>query len=309
MNFGAPLLVSALYLAGPAAAPANPPRPANPPTAAPAPAAPAVPGPWDVIWNLEPPDGVPMKPRPPVTARSRALGRSLYQAQCSPCHGDKGDGHGPLGPKVVPHATDFTRGVFKNRSTAPGQLPTDEDLFRTLTRGMHGTAMQPWRRLDEKQRWALVGQIESFSPRFRQEDRPHAIEVPVPPRELADLRERGEILYIRMGCGMCHGDTGEGNGPAREAFRRDPTRKVQIRNFTRGRFIRGAEMEDLFLTLRVGIEGTPMAAYTNLSDDDTWALAAYVRLLVRERPLSDFPPAWQAEENGGPHDSTAPRIP
>jgi mono/diheme cytochrome c family protein len=135
--------------------------------------------------------------------------------------------------------------------------------------------------------------------------RPRPIEVPAPPRETKELRDKGELLYMRMGCGMCHGDSGEGDGPARDAFRRDPTRKVQIRNFTRGRFIRGADMEDLFLTLRVGLEGTPMAAYSNLSDDETWAVAAYVRLLVRERPLSDFPPAWASEDDGPSHDPRA----
>jgi hypothetical protein len=61
-------------------------------------------------------------------------------------------------------------------------------------------------------------------------------------------------------------------------------------------------MEDLFLTLRLGLDGTPMAAYANLSDSDTWALAAYVRLLVRERPLNDFPPAWASEDDGPSHD-------
>ena len=45
-----------------------------------------------------------------------------------------------------------------------------------------------------------------------------------------------------------------------------------------------------------------MAPYADLSDAETWALAAYVRLLVRDRPLGDFPPAWHAEEDGAPGD-------
>jgi mono/diheme cytochrome c family protein len=300
MNPGAFVWIFALLMVdsapGPVGTPqAGPNRPAA--TAAKAPP------PWDVIWNIEPPDGEPIKPRPRTTARTRAQGQALYQARCAACHGEKGDGRGSLAAKVTPRPTDFTRGVFKLRSTPSGSLPTDEDLFRTLTRGMHGTAMQPWRRLSEPERWALVGQIEGFSPRFLEEPKPHPIAVPNPPRELKDLRDHGEILYIRYGCGRCHGDTGEGNGPAQQAFRRDPTRQVQIRNFTRGRFIRGAEMEDLYLTLKVGIEGTPMAAYASLKDDEIWALAAYLRLLVRERPLNDFPPAWHAEESGAPHDA------
>ena len=70
-----------------------------------------------------------------------------------------------------------------------------------------------------------------------------------------------------------------------------PTGRCAPRDFTRGRFIRGAEMEDLYLTLRTGLEGTPMAAYDTLRDDEIWAIAAYVRSLVRERPLHELPPA------------------
>ena len=50
-------------------------------------------------------------------------------------------------------------------------------------------------------------------------------------------------------------------------------------------------MEDLYLTLRTGLDGTPMGAYDALRDDEIWAVAAYVRSLVRERPLHDLPPA------------------
>jgi mono/diheme cytochrome c family protein len=301
MNPGAFIWIFALLLVEPAGPPVGTP-------AAPAPAAAKAPSPWDLLWTIEPPDGQPLHPRPRPTARTRTQGQVLYQGRCAACHGDKGDGGGPVAAKLAVRPTDFTRGVFKLRSTPPGSLPTDEDLFRTLTRGVHGTAMEPWRLLTEPERWALVGQIESFSLRFAQEPKRQPIAVPTPPRELKDLRDQGEILYIRYGCGRCHGDTGEGNGPAREAFRRDPTRQVQIRNFTRGRFIRGAEMEDLYLTLKVGIEGTPMAPYAALKDDELWALAAYVRLLVRERPLSDFPPAWQAQENGAPSEAARPNT-
>jgi mono/diheme cytochrome c family protein len=253
-----------------------------------------VPRPWDVIWTIAP-DGKPIGPKPAETPRLRALGRALYRGQCVMCHGENGDGKGALAAKLNPAPTDFTRGVFKVRSTPPGSLPTDRDLFRTLTRGLHGTAMQPWRQFAERERWALVTAIKHFSPRFEQEHPPKSIPVPIAPRELEPLRDAGATLYVRMGCGACHGETGAGDGPAAALLAQDPTRKVQIRNFTRGRFLRGAEMEDLYLTLRVGVEGTPMAAYKDLSDDEIWALAAYVRLMIRERPLEGFPPARNPE--------------
>jgi hypothetical protein len=76
--------------------------------------------------------------------------------------------------------------------------------------------------------------------------------------------------------------------PAHDGRVRNPSGHVRIRDFSRGRFIRGTEMEDIYLTLRVGLEGTPMASYDALADSDLWARAAYVRSLIRERPVYDF---------------------
>jgi cytochrome c oxidase cbb3-type subunit 2 len=254
-----------------------------------------VPGPppgtnLDLPWTIGPDEGAPRHAPPPSNAQLRALGKSLYRSRCAQCHGEVGDGRGQVADRLNPKPTDFTKGVFKLRSTPAGALPTDLDLFRTLTRGMHGTAMFPWSRLSERERWALVYQLKSFSPRFRQEPVPAAITVPIAPRETDALKDHGEALYVRLGCGNCHGDSGAGDGVARERLRKAGDREARARDFTRGRFIRGAEMEDLYLTLKVGIDGTQMHAYP-LSDNELWALAAYVRLLIHERPLPDFPPA------------------
>jgi cytochrome c oxidase cbb3-type subunit 2 len=261
---------------------------AKPPTTK---APPAVQASWDLEWMIGPREDAPRRPPPRPTARSRALGQSLYLARCVRCHGDAGDGRGPLAAGLRPPATDFTRGVFKLRSTPTGTLPTDADLFITLGRGMHGTPMLPWRALTEPERWALVDHVKSFSPRFRNEPAGKPFRVPPPPRETDALRDEGERLYVLHRCGACHGDTGAGDGPARERYRQEGRRDVRIRDFTRGRFLRGSEPQDLFLTLRAGVEGTPMGAYDALPDDQIWALAAYVRLLVRERPLHELPPA------------------
>jgi mono/diheme cytochrome c family protein len=264
---------------------------AGPPkTAAPPRPGTAAPPPWDLVWMVAPPDPRPTTPPPAPTPELRALGQRLYQERCASCHGAEGDGRGPIAAKLRPRPTDFVRAIYKLRSTPAGTLPTDRDLFATLTRGVHGTAMQPWRRLGQDERWALVAKLKSFSPRFEKEGAGEPIPVPPAPHETDELQRRGAIVYIRLGCGACHGDTGEGDGPARAAL--DKNRgHAPVRNFTRGRFIRGIEMEDVFLTLRVGIAGTPMAAYDTLSNEDAWALAAYVRSLLRETPLETLPPA------------------
>jgi mono/diheme cytochrome c family protein len=232
-------------------------------------------------------------PKPPRrTAALEALGASLYRARCASCHGDSGDGKGPMAARLNVPPTNFVAGIYKLRSTPTGSIPTDGDLFTTITRGVHGTPMLPWTELREEERWALVFHLESLSVRFHEERPARPVAVPNPPAEDEELRAKGRRLYATLQCVACHGEKGMANGP-RAGLYRGPTGQidVRIRDFSRGRFIRGTEMQDIYLTLRVGLEGTPMAAYDALSDGEIWALAAYVRALIRERPILDLAPA------------------
>jgi mono/diheme cytochrome c family protein len=236
----------------------------------------------------------PGKP-PRRTPRLEALGASLYHARCATCHGDGGDGKGIAANRLSVPPTNFVAGVYKLRSTPTGSIPTDGDLFTTITRGVHGTPMLPWPELREEERWALVFHLESLSVRFREERPARPVSIPTPPVEDEELRNTGRRLYGAVQCAACHGEKGLGNGPRAELYRgAGGESDVRVRDFSRGRFIRGTEMKDIYLTLRVGLEGTPMAAYDALSDGDIWALAAYVRSLIRERPIFDLPPAGQS---------------
>jgi cytochrome c oxidase cbb3-type subunit 2 len=243
---------------------------------------------WDLRWMTGPPMPESATPQPPPNERLRALGRSLYRSRCAGCHGENGDGKGPFAQGLSVPPTNFLFGVFKLRSTPTGSIPTDRDLFQAVTRGIHGTPMMPWKHLTEQERWALVYRLKGFSVRFREERPLPPVQVPQAPRESDELRLRGADLYARLRCASCHGEQGTADGPAAQRYQGT---QVRIRDFSRGRFIRGPEMEDLYLTLRVGIEGTPMGAYDTLRDDEIWALAAHVRALIRERPLHELPPA------------------
>jgi len=235
-------------------------------------------------------------PKPPLrTDALEILGASLYRARCAICHGEGGDGRGPMAAGLSVPPTNFTAGVYKLRSTPPGSIPTDTDLFTTITRGVHGTPMFPWSDSREDERWALVFHLQSLSPRFHDERPARPIAVPKPPGETEALRAKGQRLYATLQCPACHGEKGKADGP-RIGLYRGPKGAIDIRvrDFSRGRFIRGAEMQDIYLTLRLGLEGTPMAAYDALTDGDIWALAAYVRTLIDGRPINEFPPAGQS---------------
>lgn len=92
-----------------------------------------------------------------VQAQSRVKkGREIYTQNCMTCHGETGDGNGRAAPAISgAKPRDFTRGQFKY-----GSQP--DQLFATITEGVSGTAMPPWRHLPEEDRWAVIEFIRRF---------------------------------------------------------------------------------------------------------------------------------------------------
>lgn len=180
--------------------------------------------------------------------------------------------------QLLPRPRDFTKGVYEFRSTPTGALPTDEDLWKVISTGLHGTAMVPWITLPEYDRWALVAYVETFSPRFAVEDRREPI-TPGAPR--AEPIANGQQLFRDAGCVECHGATGMGDGPSVSSLTDASGLPIRPIDFASGIFRRGPRLEDIFLTVRTGLDGTPMPSYADsLSVDQTWAIAAYVRSLI-----------------------------
>src|SRR5215831_9353116 len=89
-------------------------------------------------------------------------GKALYRRYCIYCHGEFGNGQGENAPWLDPKPRDFTKGTFKCRSTPSGNLPLDSDLYDSITRGFHDSAMPPWRALTRQQRADLVAYIKTF---------------------------------------------------------------------------------------------------------------------------------------------------
>ena len=96
-------------------------------------------------------------PPPKVVKSTPALlekGKASYTTNCDVCHGPKGDGNGPAGAAMNPKPRDFST-PFKN-----GKKP--EQVFKTLTEGLAGTAMAAFGHLPEEDRWGLVYYVLSF---------------------------------------------------------------------------------------------------------------------------------------------------
>ncbi|MBI4560493.1 MAG: cytochrome c, partial [Candidatus Rokubacteria bacterium] len=99
---------------------------------------------------------------PPASPELLALGKRVYEKQCAACHGFDGRGEGEAAYLLYPKPRDFTAGKFALVSTWD-RVPTDEDLFRTISRGMPGSAMPSWAHLSEEERWGLVHYLKSFA--------------------------------------------------------------------------------------------------------------------------------------------------
>jgi mono/diheme cytochrome c family protein len=207
------------------------------------------------------------------------VGRLVFEQNCAVCHGVGGDGRGMAGMMVRTKPRDFRPGMFKFRSTPSGSLPTDEDLFHTISRGLRGTGMIGQDDLPEAERWAVVAYLKTFSERFRNEKPQEPVSIPKAPLRTPELIARGRDVYQKAECFKCHGTEGRGDGPSAPGLRDDWGYPIQVADLTHP-LKRGSTPEAIYKTLVTGLNGTPMASYEGaLGDEEFWALSFYVASL------------------------------
>jgi cytochrome c oxidase cbb3-type subunit 2 len=213
----------------------------------------------------------------PQTDEQVVRGRAVYERRCVGCHGVKGDGNGPAATFLNPRPRNLTLGAFKFRSTPSGSLPTDGDLYRTLTRGVRWTAMPTWHELPEQDRISVITYIKTFSTRWKEEKPEPPIPIGDPPKATADLLARGKELYVQAKCWQCHGNGGKGDGPSADDLKDDLGFKIRPADFTRGQFKGGGDVRDMFRAMTTGLDGTPMPSFADsMKEDERWAISYYV---------------------------------
>jgi len=217
-------------------------------------------------------------------------GEEVYQRYCVGCHGQLGNGQGENAPHLDPKPRDFTAAVFKCRSTPTGSLPLDADLFETIGRGIHASAMPSWYPLTRQERVNVVGSVKSFSPRFREEKSAAPVPIPPEPSATPESIARGKQLYKKLECWKCHGQEGRGDGPSASTLTDSKDRPIVAYDFTTGeRFKCGQSNQDLYRIFLTGLEGTPMPSYLeDVTPDQAWDLVHFLRTLQvkPERQLS-----------------------
>ena len=260
-------------------------------------------------------------PEPPAADSATVeAGRVIYQDRCWFCHGEEGDGQGPIADYLWPRPRDFMAGSFKLRTTESGELPTDEDLFRTVTLGIPGTAMPEWGTVfTVAERWQIISYIKTFAADLFEDEAfdPYnmVIDVGTPPREpVESLIAAGRQVYDDAKCWECHGALGRGDGERAGEIDDDWGFPIMPADLHLGWKLKGGgSAREIYLRLSSGLDGTPMPSYSEtLEEEELWQLAYYVvslsdisqsdpssgvvitaRLIEGDLPSGPDDPAWE----------------
>jgi len=210
-----------------------------------------------------------------------ASGKEFYRRWCVGCHGKEGNGEGENAQWIDPKPRDFTEALFRWRSTPTGTLPTDQDLYDTITRGVVDTLMPTWRPLTPQTRVDLVAYIKTFSPKWKTQKPGTPITIPPEPPQTIDSVLHGRQLFDQMQCWKCHGPEGRGDGPSAITLTDDKGEPIRPYNFHDGtRFRCGETNQDLYKIFMTGLDGTPMPSFADsLKPQDAWDLVHFLRTL------------------------------
>lgn len=218
----------------------------------------------------------------PTTPADIDDGKAVYLKRCAFCHGEGGDGNGPVAKFLWPRPRNFTLGAFKIRSTPSGELPTDQDLFETLGRGLPGSSMQHFNNLSDAEKRRVVAYLKTFFGEFYDPAAPpKTVEIGIEPKETAETIRKGGEIYEKQRCLECHGRAGRGDGTSAPTLKDDEGFRIRPRDLGKPWHYRGgSSARDIYLRLTTGMSGAPMPSFVKtLKDEERWQLAHYVRSL------------------------------
>jgi mono/diheme cytochrome c family protein len=90
-----------------------------------------------------------------------------------------------------------------------------------------------------------------------------------------ELITKGKAAY-QTNCAVCHGDRGDGNGPAGASL------NPKARNFITDNYKAGSKPEQVFKTISEGLKNTAMAGFSYIPEEDRWGITYYILSLKKK---------------------------
>lgn len=183
------------------------------------------------------------------------VGKRLFNAYCSLCHGDNGRGHGPLAGKLA------LKRPVANLTADKYQSMSADDLTRLIQGYSRENSQMPkWENAIPERN---LRQVAAYVLALTQTDI----------RLRGDARRGKEIF--RQSCVACHGPGGQGNGVLAQLM------AVKMIDYTTKALSQVSDQE-LIDTVTKG-KGQFMPAWTGtLSSEEIKDVAAYVRTLYQQ---------------------------
>jgi mono/diheme cytochrome c family protein len=173
-------------------------------------------------------------------------GAELFKQNCAGCHGTTGRGDGLVAQVLLRKPKNLTATRFSVNF-----------LIQVLWNGKRGTAMPSWRALAQTNLEALAAYTLTLH-------QPAEAEQPS-----TENLKHGNQLF-QKNCAQCHGELGDGKGPAAANLLPGPA------NFK----FKRPDFDYIVAVLNEGIPGTAMPSWKNqISEPDLQALARFVRSL------------------------------
>ncbi len=241
-------------------------------------------------------------------------GKQVYYKRCVWCHGVEGGGDGPSADRLFTRPRNFIQGTFKIRFTDSGELPLEDDLIKTVTHGLPGSAMPAWGGFLSPDEIKAVVQFVKTLVQDRDFDDTEDEEVFVQdfgsnpwgtkepyhlgvPQEAID---QGKEIFLKNKCFECHG--GEGRGDGNPTMKDDWGFPIVAADWQQCWNFRGSRRNhfdpfNVVRTVTTGLNGTPMPNFKDqITLEDRWKLAAFVNSLcprkgidkLTSKPIPDF---------------------
>lgn len=203
-----------------------------------------------------------LKTPPPAASPAES-----YKSLCLRCHGEKGDGHGPIAWYLDPYPRDLTKAGFMNSKSL-------ERLAHSVKNGVAGTSMPAWGKTlkDDQVQGLMQYVLATFTKEPRRDLKPYNVPEKNPVAMSAESVKRGEETFVKR-CGGCHGRKADGKGPNSVDILPRP------RNLRNSAFVDSVADPRLFESIMFGVQGTAMPSWVDygLSQSDVGDLVNFIR--------------------------------